>query len=530
MIKKIFSLFSLFLLLGITFSATHASEATGTLNTGIETGLNGVVVTAPTISPAGGSYTAATLVTLTAPGATGICYTTDGNNPVCSASNACGTGTLYTGAINLAASATVKGISCYPGNGGTLLQSSLSSAIFTITISSPPGGGSPGGGGGGSTPSSDSKSNTTTSTIYSNLTSTVTQDATYSRPLQLADSMITTDSAGNKSAQLTGEDGSIILKPNSLSTISISIPENTTVTGTSAWNGAILPPMLFAVDTVTANDIWNGQPLVEENVGAVVKIGSLTSPLTFSNPVTITIPVNLPDGTVVQVLWSSDNNNWTAEATTTVKNGKVIFTTTHLSYFAVYKTGEAQPEVKPVKKGPKVLFTDISRHWGKTYIELIAKMGIVNGKTPTRFAPDDKVLRAELAKIAVNAFKIPLSAKVTAKPFADVAIKDWYAPYTLAARNAGIIKIKSTARFLPAQPATRAETLQMFLDAAKVKLTAPTANVFPDVSKKAWYAPYVAYAKEKGIVIGYTDGKFHPEGQVTRAEAVKILVKIMGLE
>ena len=45
---------------------------------------------------------------------------------------------------------------------------------------------------------------------------------------------------------------------------------------------------------------------------------------------------------------------------------------------------------------------------------------------------------------------------------------------------------------------------------------------FSDVSATAWYAPYVAWANENGIVNGYSDGSFGPNNRVTRGEMAKI--------
>ncbi len=52
-------------------------------------------------------------------------------------------------------------------------------------------------------------------------------------------------------------------------------------------------------------------------------------------------------------------------------------------------------------------------------------------------------------------------------------------------------------------------------------------NCFPDVGEQ-WFAPYVCYGFEQGIVKGYEDGFFHPERTVTKAEALKML--LLGAE
>ena len=49
-------------------------------------------------------------------------------------------------------------------------------------------------------------------------------------------------------------------------------------------------------------------------------------------------------------------------------------------------------------------------------------------------------------------------------------------------------------------------------------------NCFSDVEDQ-WFAPYICYAKDKGWVAGYDDGNFKPESQITRVEAMKIILE-----
>ena len=112
-----------------------ASEVTGTLSTGVQTGVEGTVITAPSASPVAGTYTSAQSVTLSASGASNIHYTTDGTTPACS------TGSTYSSAISVGSSLTIKALSCYPNSAA----SPVSSFAYTINITVPPSGGGGGG-------------------------------------------------------------------------------------------------------------------------------------------------------------------------------------------------------------------------------------------------------------------------------------------------------------------------------------------------------------------------------------------------
>jgi len=147
MIKKIFAIsFSIILVFGLC-SLVQASEVTGDINPGLITGMEGVIISAPTASPVAGSYTSSQSVSLTAGGSTAICYTTNSTTPACSSSIACSTGSVYSSAISVSSTTTIKSIACYAD------ASSGPSSSDTYTISS--GGGDGGGGGGYDIPPSD---------------------------------------------------------------------------------------------------------------------------------------------------------------------------------------------------------------------------------------------------------------------------------------------------------------------------------------------------------------------------------------
>lgn len=146
--KKIISLSLLVLLIlfGVSTSMVNASTVTGDLNTGLNSNagnMDGIVIVAPTPSPAAGTYTSAQSVTLTAAGSTAICYTVDGSTPGCTNATTCSAGSLYSGVISVSSSKTIKSLACYNNNSA----GPVASSAYTINISS--GGG--GGGGGGST-------------------------------------------------------------------------------------------------------------------------------------------------------------------------------------------------------------------------------------------------------------------------------------------------------------------------------------------------------------------------------------------
>ncbi|WMT40994.1 S-layer homology domain-containing protein [Paenibacillus sp. D2_2] len=82
--------------------------------------------------------------------------------------------------------------------------------------------------------------------------------------------------------------------------------------------------------------------------------------------------------------------------------------------------------------------------------------------------------------------------------------------------------------FKPANSLTRAEIaaiLSRILEAPQAK-----ADIsYPDVSQKHWANDVIAQASQTGLMKGYPDGSFNPDGVITRAEMAAILARWMQL-
>jgi hypothetical protein len=136
---KIFRIISLSLL-GLFLLVPTCSA--WTIDNGVNTGGDGATTAYdPSASPVAGTYTSSQSVTLSASGSSSIRYTVDGSTPSCSS------GTVYSSAITVGSTKTVKAIACYADGDGTS-ASNVATHAYTINVSS---GGGGGGGGGGST-------------------------------------------------------------------------------------------------------------------------------------------------------------------------------------------------------------------------------------------------------------------------------------------------------------------------------------------------------------------------------------------
>ena len=77
---------------------------------------------------------------------------------------------------------------------------------------------------------------------------------------------------------------------------------------------------------------------------------------------------------------------------------------------------------------------------------------------------------------------------------------------------------------MPDGTLTRAQ-LTALLHRASGSPAAGKAAGFADVSGAVWYASAVDWAAETGVILGYPDGRFDPNGAVTREQLAAILFR-----
>ncbi|ACT02198.1 OmpL47-type beta-barrel domain-containing protein [Paenibacillus sp. JDR-2] len=100
------------------------------------------------------------------------------------------------------------------------------------------------------------------------------------------------------------------------------------------------------------------------------------------------------------------------------------------------------------------------------------------------------------------------------------------------AYGCGIVHGFNDGTFRPEGQVTRAEFVTMLMNAVidQSGSAAPELDFSDKSGIPAWAAEAIARAKEFGIVNGYADGSFRPNDQVTRAELVTMLAKAAGIK
>ena len=151
--------------------------------------------------------------------------------------------------------------------------------------------------------------------------------------------------------------------------------------------------------------------------------------------------------------------------------------------------------------------------------EILINDPFINGYKDGTFKPDKKVTRAEIAKIAAEAYKIAQANE----DFPDVESEHWAAMFIGGLQAQGIVEGDPDGNFRPEDGLTRAEFSAIVLRASGLKVSEEKAD-FSDTDGH-WAEAIIRTLAENGIVKGYEDGTFKPQQEVTRAEAVAMVLR-----
>ena len=184
-----------------------------------------------------------------------------------------------------------------------------------------------------------------------------------------------------------------------------------------------------------------------------------------------------------------------------------------------------------------IYFTDTAGHWGEDAVSEMASRGIVKGYEDGSFHPDESIKRAEFCQMIANAFDYQRSASVP-HPFSDVGEGDWYYDAVNALYGRGIVAGTSADRFDPDENITREQMAvilhhtaldrELSMDSLREYVTFSDDQAVSGYARKAIEAMYKAEFIS-GVKNAETEGyRFEPQQNATRAEAVSVVLKLLG--
>jgi uncharacterized protein YkwD/predicted DNA-binding antitoxin AbrB/MazE fold protein len=126
----------------------------------------------------------------------------------------------------------------------------------------------------------------------------------------------------------------------------------------------------------------------------------------------------------------------------------------------------------------------------------------------------------------LSLFLLPM----TALAYSDVGSDYDYKTAVDTITEQGIVSGYPDGTFKPLNRINRAEFTKIIVGAKLGENPTDSAtDCFPDVSADQWFASYVCYAKNEGIVSGYPDGMFKPADTINLVEAAKIVVNALNV-
>jgi len=176
-------------------------------------------------------------------------------------------------------------------------------------------------------------------------------------------------------------------------------------------------------------------------------------------------------------------------------------------------------------------YEDIQEHWAKDYIEKLMAEDIVFGRENDRFNPDDEITRAEFAAFFSNIANKDVD--VTGINFTDVYESHPLNKYISNAVALKLISGYADGTFRPDSPITRQDAAVIIkryyeLDTKQNNYYIDLSN-YNDFNLISDYAlDAVQFCVGRGIINGKTGRLIAPRENITRAETVVIIYRMLG--
>jgi hypothetical protein len=170
-----------------------------------------------------------------------------------------------------------------------------------------------------------------------------------------------------------------------------------------------------------------------------------------------------------------------------------------------------------------VTFKDlVPGYWAKLPIEKLATFGIISGFPDGTFQPESNITRAQMCKLLVAT--LPPTSDIFQLNFKDVPDKHWAAAFIARANALGMIRGYPNGTFNPNGNISRAEGVSILARFGRMPASRLPEIPFKDLPGRHWAIKEIGAAKEAGI-LKYLEGKpFEPDKELTRAEVAEMLL------
>lgn len=352
------------------------------------------------------------------------------------------------------------------------------------------GGGSSSGGSSGNTTTVQNPDGSTTSTSTNKTTGAVTE--TTKRP-DGSKTVVETQKDGTVTTTDTAKDGSTVktvARPNGTTETTIKQAGGLTATVQESPYGdtaTIRIPSQAAEANPGGSVALPIPPLSGENASVTVHTGA-------AQPIPVEIPIDGKDATTVACLVNEDGSE-TILKTALLAGGHITVSIPDGATVHIRDNGKN--------------FQDVQGHWAENAISFVAARELFSGEASGAFAPEEPMSRAMLATVLARLDGVDAADGTAYQQGMAWAvaqgISDGQNPDGLVTREQFVVMLH---RYAGNPAATNRELY--FSDSEKIEAYAREA---------------ILWATENGILNGYEDGSFAPNGSATRAQAAAMLAR-----
>lgn len=195
---------------------------------------------------------------------------------------------------------------------------------------------------------------------------------------------------------------------------------------------------------------------------------------------------------------------------------------------ALDKSGEhfiKEIRVLKLKSYPDIeALYDGKKHWARTQIIYLSTISVIEGYPDDDFYPGNPITRGELATWIARAKKLKIT-KLSGDVFFDVPKERWRAPYIKAVVDAGFMRGYDNDTFGIDEPISRRQVAEVAVLTEGYEAVERIKPIFVDVPKEEPGAFPIYIAREKGLVLGVSKDidVFEPDRALTRAEAAALI-------
>lgn len=170
-------------------------------------------------------------------------------------------------------------------------------------------------------------------------------------------------------------------------------------------------------------------------------------------------------------------------------------------------------------------FSDTKGHWAEDEISRVADEGIVGGYPDGSFRPENNITREQFAKVVANFMGYTKKGDVSMYP--DVNPNGGLTPYVAMCVEAGVLGGFPDGTMRPGAYITREQAAAMLCRAFKLQ-TEGLSTTFKDrATITAKLDPEVAALERTGLITGFADGNFKPKANLTRAQMMVIISRLL---